>query len=460
MRKREKNLDGLFEATGFPRRQLTPYFDPVSRVWKAGAEDADPSASETDEALRDATMELDWRIEEMESQSNAPFADATPPVEEKNGSSVCAESLPVGQEIPGDSNKRRGNAESTSAAVQAESGTDKSEADIGPDASLARVMTDVGANTSDASMSSVVLSQSESTSATSAVRTKSEAGKSKRAARKDGGAPAKAPKASPQSPARRVPRDDGMLGGDLPPLPDLKPSAIARRAKAAPSAKALHERLYNAIEMALVKLHPNTAPDAMMARLRDRFPASNSFLDIPMELMEDLGMDEHSAFFFSMIPELTRRLSRAGFSEQGAFDSFERLSEYLRTLYIGVRVERFYMILLDARGRMLDTVLLSEGTRNRTEFLLRNAVAAAVNGSAQAMVLCHNHPGGTPWASREDVDCTLQMLQSLAPLGVWLLDHVIIAGDRAVSVRATSQIGADLWLMQAPHSALLRNWMR
>ena len=76
-----------------------------------------------------------------------------------------------------------------------------------------------------------------------------------------------------------------------------------------------------------------------------------------------------------------------------------------------------------------------------------------------AIVISHNHPGNTLRPSQEDIDCTHELLHALDAVGIPLLDHIIIAGRSAVSMRENGFVPTALWMKQKPQSALLRDWL-
>jgi DNA repair protein RadC len=62
----------------------------------------------------------------------------------------------------------------------------------------------------------------------------------------------------------------------------------------------------------------------------------------------------------------------------------------------------------------------------------------AVRRGSAALVVVHNHPSGDPAPSAEDVRVTKQMKQAGDLLGIDVLDHVIIGGNRHVSLKERS----------------------
>ena len=93
------------------------------------------------------------------------------------------------------------------------------------------------------------------------------------------------------------------------------------------------------------------------------------------------------------------------------------------------------MVLLDRRNRPLGVPLDYQGTADGIDVRLRDCFREAVRAGAAAVVLVHNHPGGSPEASADDVTLTAEAGRAGALLGIPVLDHLIVAGDRYVSLR-------------------------
>ncbi|MBQ6373945.1 MAG: JAB domain-containing protein [Clostridia bacterium] len=218
------------------------------------------------------------------------------------------------------------------------------------------------------------------------------------------------------------------------------------------------ERLYNAIEAVLARMYPQEEAEVRLAVIRAAYGSPLFFLEAGNALREKEVCDRLGSFYFSLIPELTRRAMRERFGARPRLHTLGRVSSYLKTLFIGAHVECFYAILLDARGYLIDTVLVRKGTTDSAPFYLKDVLSAVISRNASAVVLSHNHPGGTPHPSKEDIRCTLKAMNALMTMQVLLLDHVIIAQEQVVSLRAGGYVPARLWLLQDPASRLLREW--
>ncbi len=96
--------------------------------------------------------------------------------------------------------------------------------------------------------------------------------------------------------------------------------------------------------------------------------------------------------------------------------------------------EHCVALLLDTKHRLLSTALVSVGSIDHTFMAPREILRDALLANASAMVVAHNHPSGDPEPSRDDEAVTRRLSQAADVVGVDLLDHVVVAGERWVSL--------------------------
>jgi DNA repair protein RadC len=60
----------------------------------------------------------------------------------------------------------------------------------------------------------------------------------------------------------------------------------------------------------------------------------------------------------------------------------------------------------------------------------------ALELSASAIILAHNHPSGDPTPSKADIDMTKQIVDVATKLGVVVHDHIILGRDGHLSMRS------------------------
>ncbi len=112
----------------------------------------------------------------------------------------------------------------------------------------------------------------------------------------------------------------------------------------------------------------------------------------------------------------------------------EAAAELLVPRLAGRDRERCVAALLDTKHRLLDLVTVSVGSIDHTFMSPREVFRDALLANASALVLGHNHPSGDPEPSRDDIALTRRLVRAGEVVGVDLLDHLVVGGDRWVSL--------------------------
>ena len=120
----------------------------------------------------------------------------------------------------------------------------------------------------------------------------------------------------------------------------------------------------------------------------------------------------------------------------GTFHQPADIAAYLGPEMADLPQEQLRVVLLDRRGRLIDTPLVYQGGQSETAVRLADCFREAVRRSAAAVVLVHNHPSGDPSASYDDVRLTHDAGQAGLLLGISVLDQVILAREGFSSLRA------------------------
>jgi DNA repair protein RadC len=133
--------------------------------------------------------------------------------------------------------------------------------------------------------------------------------------------------------------------------------------------------------------------------------------------------------------ELGRRLAAGrlapGASLRGPADVFRHFHPTLRD----APHERFLVLLLDGRHRLLRHEMVSQGTLTASLVHPREVFRPALRESAAALLLVHNHPSGDPTPSAEDREVTARLVRAGDLLGIPVLDHVVVAERGWTSLR-------------------------
>jgi len=134
------------------------------------------------------------------------------------------------------------------------------------------------------------------------------------------------------------------------------------------------------------------------------------------------------------------RLTRSEIMQRPALSSWAQVLDYLRAAQGFEHREQFRILFLDKKNHLIADEVQQQGTIDHTPVYVREVVKRALELSATAIVLVHNHPSGDPAPSRADIDMTKQIVAAAKPLGVAVHDHIIVGRDGHASFRALKLI--------------------
>ena len=132
--------------------------------------------------------------------------------------------------------------------------------------------------------------------------------------------------------------------------------------------------------------------------------------------------------------EVGRRTLVRGGMERPNLNSPRALAAHLLPQYGSAAVERFGIVMLDSKSRLIRLKVVSTGSLDSTVVHPREVFREAAAAAAATIVLFHNHPSGDPTPSEDDFVLTARMVQAGAVMGIDVVDHVILADQRYFSL--------------------------
>ena len=197
---------------------------------------------------------------------------------------------------------------------------------------------------------------------------------------------------------------------------------------------------HEVLELLLFYAQPRKDTNATARLLLDHFGSIAAVLEAPLaELKAVAGIGEHAAVLLHLITPLSRRylLSR---SEKGiCLTTSKDCGEYLMPYFFGATEELVYLLCLDAKCKVLACRLLQSGSVNSAAVPIRKAAEVAMACNASAVILAHNHTSGLALPSRADIEVTELLRNTLEPLEIQLVDHIIVADGEFVSMMDTER---------------------
>jgi DNA repair protein RadC len=137
--------------------------------------------------------------------------------------------------------------------------------------------------------------------------------------------------------------------------------------------------------------------------------------------------------------ELGRRTLFGDGNERPQMRSTKDLVAYLLPRYGGGAVERFGVVLLDQKQRVIRSVILSTGTAEASISHPRDVFRAAVLGSASSIAVFHNHPSGDPLPSATDRVVTRKLVEAGELMSIDVIDHIILGSSTYFSFKEESK---------------------
>jgi DNA repair protein RadC len=138
--------------------------------------------------------------------------------------------------------------------------------------------------------------------------------------------------------------------------------------------------------------------------------------------------------------ELGRRTLVTRPPDRPRFATSAELARFLLPQFGAAPVERFGVVLLDTRHRLIAARLISIGTCDASLAHPRDVFREALLGGASAVVAFHNHPSGDPSPSPDDLALTRRLAKAGGVMGIELVDHLILADLRYCSLRESGVV--------------------
>ena len=142
---------------------------------------------------------------------------------------------------------------------------------------------------------------------------------------------------------------------------------------------------------------------------------------------------KYAALLLCLIGDISRRARITSLPEK-ILNSPDRTGAYFMELLTGQKRELLYQVCLDGKGKLLTCRCIGKGTVSASPVHVRQVVENALYAGASTIILAHNHPSGVALPSDADVLVTRRIQEALAPLGIRLADHIIVADDDYVSM--------------------------
>jgi DNA repair protein RadC len=193
---------------------------------------------------------------------------------------------------------------------------------------------------------------------------------------------------------------------------------------------------YELLELLLTYVLPRRDTKPLAKDLLREHRSFNSVLNQTKDRLEAVrGIGKEASTFILVIRACIERYLEQRIERRKSIDSPQEVMQFVRA-QLGAKQRECLMALYLSDGKkLLHHAIVTEGTVNRTAFYPREIVRQGLVHNATGVIMVHNHPEGEPVPSDKDLEMTRELEQIAAPLGIEIIDHIIVAPLQAYSIR-------------------------
>lgn len=197
---------------------------------------------------------------------------------------------------------------------------------------------------------------------------------------------------------------------------------------------ALHD--HEILELLLTHVISRQDTKPLAKELLRRFRSVNGVLNASPDMLKEVnGIGDQAATLLQLVRDINLHCLHERVRKRSFVAHRYDVEQYLRAHFSHRSDEYVAVLLLDSGNRIIASEVIGEGTVNQCAIYPRVVVEKALKGGAAALILVHNHPGGTTDPSEADWRITTRLHEVGRLLDVCLLDHILVCDRHVVSLR-------------------------
>lgn len=193
---------------------------------------------------------------------------------------------------------------------------------------------------------------------------------------------------------------------------------------------------YELLELVLFRAMPRRDVKPIAKELLARFGSFSEVINAPADLLKETKFIGDTAVTeLKLVRAAALQFMKDDVVERPLLSSWDAVLEYCHAAMGYETREQFRVLFLDKRNRIIADEVQQVGTVDHTPVYTREVVKRALELSATALILLHNHPSGDPEPSRADIAMTRQIVETTRNLGIVIHDHIIIGREGHASFK-------------------------
>ena len=198
---------------------------------------------------------------------------------------------------------------------------------------------------------------------------------------------------------------------------------------------------YELLELVLFTAQPRRDVKPLAKALLKTFGSFAEVVHAPeTRLREIKGVGDAAIHQFRLIAAASHRIAKGELKNRKSLSSWQDVIDYCRTSMAFAEKEQFRLLFLDKRNQLIADEVQQTGTVDHTPVYPREVIKRALELSATAIILVHNHPSGDPTPSQADIQMTRAIVDIAKPLGIAVHDHIIVGRNGHASLKGMKLI--------------------
>lgn len=187
---------------------------------------------------------------------------------------------------------------------------------------------------------------------------------------------------------------------------------------------------YEVVELLLTLGTPRRDCKHLAREALKRFQSLRGVLEASAdELQEIKGIGPRNIIGLRLIQEVSRRFLKERMISKPYCHSSEEVFDYLYHALRDLKKEKFKVLFLDAKNRILEEKTVFEGTVDSSAVYPREIMKEALRCNSSSLIFVHNHPSGDPEPSVSDREITKELVFAANIMQLKVLDHIIIGNN-------------------------------
>jgi DNA repair protein RadC len=192
---------------------------------------------------------------------------------------------------------------------------------------------------------------------------------------------------------------------------------------------------YEILEMILFLALPRRDVKPLAKKLIQTFGSFNGVFHASLRDLISFGLSENTAIALKTIESASFHLMKQDVMGRPILNNWAKLMDYVQATMAHEQKENFRLLFLNKKNELIADETQQTGTVDHTPAYPREIVKRALELSATAIILVHNHPSGDPTPSKADIDMTQAVILAARPLGIVIHDHLVVSKNGITSMK-------------------------